>query len=243
MRRMACLFILVSVSGLAGCQGQRGTTIGKSDGATVTETAGANTTGLKELTTLTTPKSIADPDVLTRAFPELKSAGPIKMTSVPEDIAKAKDAVLGELVNHEVYVRTYSLDADGKISFLAANVAGKGKRVVVQQDYLNYKIVQIDGHDKKVGITLRVQAELVTKNAEVNLNGLFAIGLAVRAGSAAGTLRICAFGLTGEPVSSLIPMPSEITESSLQNAMQAVASLKAKIYDPKVSVLPQIIPD
>ena len=43
--------------------------------------------------------------------------------------------------------------------------------------------------------------------------------------------------------STLIPMPSEITESSLLSAMQAVASLKAKVYDPKVVVVPQIIRD
>ena len=240
MRRMACLVILILTLGLVGCQGQHGTAVPKQNDAAV---AVANTAAFKELTMMTTPKSIADPNVLVRAFPELKSGGTVKITSLPEDVAKAKDAVLSELVNHEVYVRTYSLDADGKISFVAGNVAGKGKRVVVQQDYLNYKIVQVDGRDRKVGITLRVQAELVTKSAEVNLNGLFAIGLAVRAGSAAGTLRICAYGLAGEPINSLIPMPSDITESSLQNAMQAVASLKAKIYDPKVSVLPQVIPD
>jgi hypothetical protein len=38
-------------------------------------------------------------------------------------------------------------------------------------------------------------------------------------------------------------MPSEVSEASIQNAMQAMASLKAKLYDPKVIIVLQILPE
>lgn len=196
------------------------------------------TADFKELNSKTVPKGISDPKLFTTAFPAVN-----KTPATVDDYLANKKAILGELANHDVYVRAYSVEADGKLTYLTASIAAKGKKIVVQQDYLNYKNVEKDGKTSKVGVVLRVQAELVTKSADVNLSGLFAIGLAVKAGSAAGQLKVQIHGMSGEPVSTLIPLPSEISESSLQTAMQAVASLKAKFYDDKVIIVPQVIPD
>lgn len=152
-----------------------------------------------------------------------------------------KATILAELNKHDVYVRAYMMEADGKLTYLPASLSVKGKKIVVQQDYLNFKDATHDGKTNKVGIVLRVQAELVTTKSDLNLNGLFAIGLAVKAGTAAGVLRIQVYGLSGEPISALIPMPSDLNETSLQNALQSVASLKAKLYDEKVNIVPVLI--
>lgn len=154
-----------------------------------------------------------------------------------------KDQVLGELANHDVLLRAYSVDAGGKITFLTSLISGTSKNIVVQRDYINYKLVDVNGHEKKVGVLFRIEAELQTKQSNVDLNGLFAIGLAVKTGAASGQLRVSVHGLSGEPVSTLIPSPSDVSEQSIQNAMEAIALLKSKMYDPKVNIIPQDIPD
>jgi hypothetical protein len=119
----------------------------------------------------------------------------------------------------------------------------KGQNIVVTQDYINYKVVATPEGLKKIGIVFRVQAELISKSKEVNLNGLFSIGLAAQSGAISGSLKVQVHGLSGEPVSSLLPLPSDISEASLQAAMQSVALLKAKVWDSRVSVIPQEIPN
>lgn len=167
-----------------------------------------------------------------------------KPSEIPFDFYKNnKEQVLGELANHDVSLRAYSIETDGKISYLVSFTAASKKKIVVQRDYLNYKIVDVDGKPKKIGVMFRIEAQLETAQANVDLSSLFAIGLAVKQGSASGQLRVQVHGLSGEPIGALIPSPSDISESSIQNAMECVAALKTKMYDSKVNVIPQELPD
>ena len=191
---------------------------------------------IKNLNLKTAPMAITDQAVLSKVFSSYNPG------ALPFDFYKNnKEQVLGELANHEVSLKAYSVAADGKVTFLTALISGASKKVVVQRDYINYKYVKIDGQSKKVGVVFRIEAELETRKADVDLNGLFAVGLAVKTGAASGQLRVKVHGLSGEPISTLIPSPSDVSEQSIQNAMEAVALLKAKLYDPKVNVIPQEI--
>jgi len=191
---------------------------------------------LKGLNIKTAPAAIMDSAVLTKAFSGYNPS------ATPFDFYKSnKEQVLGELANHDVFLNAYSIETDGSLSYLASKISGSSKKVVVQRDYVNYKYVVIDGVQKKVGVVFRIEAELETKKKDVDLNGLFAIGLAVKQGVASGQLRVKVYGLSGEPVSSLIPSPADVSESSIQSAMESVALLKSKMYDPKVTVIPQEI--
>ena len=190
------------------------------------------------LNAATMPTAIAEPKIVSETF-----TGYLPPKNPIDYFKENKSRVIDQLANHDVAVRAYSVETDGNISFLTSLIVGKNKTIVVQQDYINYKNVVINGKPKKVGVLFRIEATLVTKNSDVNLNGLFAIGLAVRQGSVNGNLKVQVHGLSGEPISNLIPFPSEITESSLQNAMQAIAALKAKMFDSNVNVIPQDIPE
>ena len=48
-----------------------------------------------------------------------------------------KEQVLGELANHDVSLRAYSVETDGKISYLVSFIAASKKTIIVQRDYLN----------------------------------------------------------------------------------------------------------
>jgi hypothetical protein len=183
----------------------------------------------------TVPKPLADA-AFKQALPAVKTP-----PRNPVEAKQSKPQILAELSSYESLLRAYSVESDGRLTYLTAGVSGRSKTVLIQQDFVNYKKAIIDGRETRVGVVLRIEAELVTKDRDINLNGLFAIGVALRQGSIAGQLRVQVHGVTGEPIMALIPMPSEVSETSIQHAMQAIATIKALLYDEKVSIIPQEI--
>jgi hypothetical protein len=169
---------------------------------------------------------------------------PLVFSTFAADAKAQKEAILAQLGSSWGYFnRAYEVDAEGKISRLIHLVAAKGKHIIVQQDYSQYKQAKINGENVDVGFLIRVQAELVTKSANVDLNGPFDLGVALKAGSVTGDIHMAVYGLSGEPITAAIPGWTHLSEASLQNTIQAVATIKAKTSDEKVTVTPQVIPD
>jgi hypothetical protein len=92
-----------------------------------------------------------------------------------------------------------------------------------------------------IGVGLRLTANVAVREGRVDLGNLFALGVAAQARQISGTLVIQTLGLSGEGVSPLIPMPSEINPTTIQNAILALGTIKAKIYDGRVSVMPRVV--
>lgn len=156
-----------------------------------------------------------------------------------QDLITQSKLSLYELANHEVLTNSYVFKADGSLDYMGAKLAASGQKILFQQDYVSYK--KIEG--KKVGILLRLEAEIIAKKADLNLNGIFAIGAAASTGSASGKLRLKVYGLSGKPIMDAIPAPSDVSEQSLLNAFTAIATIKSKIYEDDVFVQPQEIPE
>lgn len=92
-----------------------------------------------------------------------------------------------------------------------------------------------------VGVGLRLTANVHVREGSVDLGNLFALGVAAQAKQISGTLVVQTLGLSGEGVSPIIPIPSEINPTTIQNAVQAIGAIKAKIYDGNVSVVPRVV--
>jgi hypothetical protein len=92
-----------------------------------------------------------------------------------------------------------------------------------------------------IGVGLRLTANLMVRKGEVDLGNLIAIGAAAEAKQVYGTLVIQTLGISGEGVASAIPIPSEISASSIQNALVAIGTIKGKIYDEKTSLSPRVV--
>jgi hypothetical protein len=92
-----------------------------------------------------------------------------------------------------------------------------------------------------VGVGLRMTAHISVKNGSVNLGNLSALGVAAQAGQISGTMVIQTLGISGKTVSSGIPLPSEINTTTIQNALMALGTIKAKIYDSDVCVEPRAL--
>ncbi|MDR4460554.1 MAG: hypothetical protein MRJ67_08570 [Nitrospirales bacterium] len=82
-----------------------------------------------------------------------------------------------------------------------------------------------------LGIGLRLKATVLVHDTSVNLAGLFGLSVAAQEKRLTGSLQIQTLGISGSSITPLIPMPRELNVSTVQQAIQALATIKSKIYD------------
>lgn len=92
-----------------------------------------------------------------------------------------------------------------------------------------------------IGVGLRLTANVHVRKGTVDLGNLFALGVAAKDEKISGTLSIQTLGLSGPGVSPLIPIPSEINPTTIQNALVAIGAIKAKLYDGDINVVPRVV--
>jgi len=92
-----------------------------------------------------------------------------------------------------------------------------------------------------VGVGLRLTASLTVHQGSVDLGNLFALGFAAQAKQISGTLVVQTLGISGENISSIIPMPSDINASTIQNAILSLGSIKAKMYQSDTIITPRVV--
>ncbi|SOD80978.1 hypothetical protein [Spirosoma fluviale] len=92
-----------------------------------------------------------------------------------------------------------------------------------------------------VGVGLRFSATIKVNEGSVDLGNLFALGIAAEAKQITGTLIVQTLGISGKDISSLIPIPSQLNTTTIQNAIMAIATIKAKIYDDSTQLNPRIV--
>jgi hypothetical protein len=87
-----------------------------------------------------------------------------------------------------------------------------------------------------VGVGLRIRATIQVVKGTVQLSSLFSLAVAANAGQVVGSLIIQTLGINGQQISALVPLPTDISQSSVQAAMQSLAAMKAKMYDSNVKL-------
>lgn len=161
--------------------------------------------------------------------------------SLPDD-EKRK---LLPIQSSQVFVQ--KTDVSGKVGYLTAAVSGARGSYTVFMDYMKYLVEDV--HDNtgrflgsaKTGVGLRVKATVVTNSADLNLGGLLNIGLEAKLGNLKGEISIDVVGIDSPDVINLVPLSSEIDQTSIQTALQALASIKAKIGDQSTTLTPHLI--
>lgn len=92
-----------------------------------------------------------------------------------------------------------------------------------------------------VGVGLRFTATVQVNQGKVDLSNLFQLGVAAESKKITGTLIIQTLGISGEAISTLIPMPSQINTTTIQNAILALAAIKAKMYENGTEINPRVV--
>jgi len=172
----------------------------------------------------------------------------------PDAVAVTNCRILEQLPDETMRLAVGQVDLSGNVSYGVAKVGAKGQRYVVVLDYTKSETFSrpqpsIDGGvtapigfvPTYVGIGLRLSATLIVNEGNVDLGNLIAIGAAAQAKQVSGTLVIQTLGVSGQSIASVMPIPSEISASSIQNALVAIGTIKSKIYDPGTEISPRVV--
>ena len=92
-----------------------------------------------------------------------------------------------------------------------------------------------------VGIGLRVTANIDVTGANANISGLGAIGAEAEANHLKGSLTVQTLGVNGQSIASALPIQSELNRTTAQNAIVAVGSIKALLYEEDTIVVPRVV--
>lgn len=93
-----------------------------------------------------------------------------------------------------------------------------------------------------IGVGLRLIADLKVNRGNINLSSLGAIAAAVEAGNASGSLVVQTLGITGKQVSTALPLPSELNQTTVQNAILSLGAVKAMVNNDKSLVItPRVV--
>jgi hypothetical protein len=91
-----------------------------------------------------------------------------------------------------------------------------------------------------VGVGVRITATITTNSGDMSFN-LAQLGVKGDAKQIQGSLVIQTLGMSGETITSSLPVPSEINSSTIQNALLATGAIKTRLYDAKTEKRPRVV--
>ncbi|WP_299627559.1 hypothetical protein [uncultured Tenacibaculum sp.] len=114
----------------------------------------------------------------------------------------------------------------------------------IRETESKYDIVKII-----MGVGIRMTAKIKVKKRNLSITDVFGLGAEASDGNIEGSIEINTLGITGESVTSLVPLPTEINKSTIQSLLSNVAAIREKIYtmerNPesflKVQITPRVI--
>jgi hypothetical protein len=191
--------------------------------------------------------------------PEEEAAGDLDGDETSYDFNRA---LLRDLDTETVRVALNTLSGDVDLTGGVVGTSIKGESYVLIVDYIKYitysrevdvvyPSMGVDGKEVMksfqgmvpmyTGIGLRIRAEFKAHEGGLNVSGLPALAVAASTNGISGRLTVQTLGITGPEVTGLLPIISDISVTSIQNAVQAVGAIKAKIYEDTTTVYPKIV--
>ncbi len=159
-----------------------------------------------------------------------------------------KKSVLNFLPNESMETTIQQFNDDGEIRYLYSGRSVKKGTYRLTVDYNKYIIQNIKPKTDeeclgyvKIGIGLRIIANITTLKNNIDINSLVAIGNAAKKDNISGTVGYEIIGIESKEITAILPINSEITSSINQVFLQAIGVVKGKIYDEKTRLHPQII--
>ncbi|WP_306547151.1 hypothetical protein [Desulfobulbus sp.] len=151
------------------------------------------------------------------------------------------------------------VSGEGKITYLSATANAAAGTYEVVMDFAKYRSEPVYDSGSgtvsggtsvpndtllgygKIGVGVRIKANVETLQSGVDLNGLFALGLAAKQSLLRGTISVDVIGIDSKGVNALLPVGVQLDESSIQASLQSLASIQTKIYDGDVTLTPHLI--
>ncbi|RSE33361.1 hypothetical protein [Acinetobacter junii] len=92
-----------------------------------------------------------------------------------------------------------------------------------------------------IGVGLRITANVRNLTNNTNISGLGVIGAEAEAKKLQGTLVVQTLGINGKAIASALPIQSELNQTTVQNSIVAIGSIKALLYDNETVKSPRVV--
>jgi len=170
-----------------------------------------------------------------------------KYTEVPVD-QLSNDELRAFLPNIYEQFAIAKSDRDGRLTFLTASATrGTGTYFAIW-DYSSYFVTKIYDDigiyigDGKVGYGLRLMVQMQTTRRGIDLGSIFKVGVAFSRQEVSGRIALQTIGINSRDINLIAPgISGSIDETSLQKALEDLAKVRSKIYDPATNVKAQIL--
>lgn len=206
------------------------------------------------------PQGIDDAVSLVRKPPGYSESGPVYISIDPRsspwfekdtssgtkkyywDDLKNSDAN-GNLPLERSFVSVLKVDGIVSAGFVSSKYSAEAGRYKTTLDYAKFRddVMGEKSTPVRVGVGVRIVADITTTKADIDLGSIFAIAFAAKAGYLKGQIEVLKIGLDSPSFTLVLPPPTEINDTSLQNALQAVAAIRAKLYDADTKLTPHIL--
>lgn len=163
-------------------------------------------------------------------------------------LAMTSEEIREHLKTTETFITIEKRDNSGKFVYIGNS--GKVDKGVyrVTFDYLSYtnESLSANGYGAKsaigrIGVGLRVTAELSAEANSVDLSGLLPIGIAAQQNKISGQLRFTAYGIYHPSLSMAVPASAFVDASGIQKSFEAAAAVRALFSDPNSKLTPYLI--
>lgn len=151
------------------------------------------------------------------------------------------------LTDTHAQITVGKFDANANLTYLTGKVAGQVGTYRVIMDYCEYvsEFVKDDTGNTigqgRVGVGLRLTADVTTKSANVNLGSLLALGVAADTNQISGTMSVDSIGIRIPGAGGPILSNTTIDETSIQKTLESIAVIQSKIADSNTKLDPQLI--
>jgi hypothetical protein len=153
---------------------------------------------------------------------------------VEVDVLSLKSSdIRGRLTSTETFITVEKRDSSGALTYLGAGGKVSKGSYRVTFDYANYTNQNVsfsdgekDGAIGRIGVGLRITADLETLAGSVDLSGLIPIGLAAQDQKLTGHLKFLVYGMSNDKVSLAAPTQSILDVSSIQKAFESAAAVR-----------------
>ncbi|MFZ4929587.1 hypothetical protein [Chryseobacterium sp. Mn2064] len=144
-------------------------------------------------------------------------------------------------------VTLYEENGNGVLSLIGNSLSVNNKSYTVIYDYTQTQTILINDASTNVnyyaliGISVRMVAKIVSKSSGINLANLYGLSLAADKKKIAGSLEVRVNGISSQQINALVPVTTDLSSSSIANALQAFATVKSHIYDAETKITPQFL--
>lgn len=188
----------------------------------------------------------------------------VQVTAASE--VKAADPTLHGLIDNAARVSIQEVSNSGEVKYITSGVSKKDTYYHATVDFIKYYSSSIrlpvvtkrvtaaaTTNDSKkenevdvvlgvdVGVGLRADAYFYSNETGAKIADIINIGVSAQSNQISGTMAFQTMGLESKAISDALPIPSQLSSSTIQNALQTMATVKANIYDSGTHVAPQIV--